>query len=149
MEEAHVSERTKALENAASRALLDFVREPSEKKADSADNVVWRIAEAVVAKVNENLVGELGAIRRLTMAAQTETTTAAVKRLMRDREGIEKKYRKAREAWDDERQKTTDVVESAIDYLASIEDGHECDEEGPICPRCQLAFALEDLNEAR
>lgn len=153
-----MSDRTRALENAASRALLDFVRDPTDAKADASDNVVWRICEAVIAKVNENLMGEMEGIRRLTFAKPDETTTTAVRRLIRERDGIMKKYRKAQDVWDDERAKTANALEAAQEFLDSlagvssdihlVRGGTRCERES-ACARCRLAFALEDLEEVR
>jgi hypothetical protein len=142
-----MSERTQTLENAASRALLDFVKDPTEAKANAADNVVWRIAEAVVAKVAENLTSEIEAVRRVACAEPTETMTNAVKRLARERDAIHKKYRKAQEAWEEERQKTEVVIEAAYEFADSLSDEHSCKRDGDECPRCRLVYALGDLEE--
>jgi hypothetical protein len=143
-----MSERTRALENAASRALLDFVRDPTEAKAEVSDNVVWKITEAVIAKITENLTSEMEAVRRIACAEPTETATSAVKRLVRERDGVSNKYRKAKDAWEDERAETDAVIEAAFEFLESLDfgDAHpSCNRDGTECKRCRLAYALEAL----
>jgi hypothetical protein len=143
-----MSERTRALENAASRALLDFVRDPTEAKAEASDNVVWKISEVVVAKITENLTSEMEVVRRIACAEPTETVVGAVKRLVRDRDGVSKKYRKAKDAWENERAETDTVVEAAFEFLEFLDFGNEhfpCKRDGTECKRCRLANALEAL----
>jgi hypothetical protein len=148
-----MSERTQALENAASRALLDFVLDPSAEKANSADNVVWRIAEAVIAKISENLLSEMEAIRRACGARPGETATGAIRRLCNEREGMAKKYRKASRAWEDERQKTALCLDAASELLEEMQDGtvnvaknHSCKRGAIQCARCRLLDALAELD---
>jgi hypothetical protein len=146
-----MSDRTRLLENTASRALLDFVRDPSREKADAADNVVWRIAEAIIAKVQENVMGEIDGIRRITFAKPDETTTAAVHRVIRERDGQMKKYRTASREWEDERVRLASAVEAASDLLIHLgsqaaSNGHPRCPSDAACPRCRLASALEDID---
>jgi hypothetical protein len=133
------------LENIASRALLAFVKDPTEEKADAADNVVWRIAEAIIAKVEENLASELHSIRHAANARPTETTTGAVKRLVNERNGIAKKYIKAKDAWEDERA-DMDAVLDAVDILLRDNPDHIPCVRGSdsVCNRCALMFAYAD-----
>jgi hypothetical protein len=148
-----MSERTQALENAASRALFDFVLDPSAEKASSADNVIWRITEAVIAKISENLTSEMEAIRRVSGARSGETATSAIKRLASERDGMRKKYRRASQAWENEREKTALCLDVASELLEEMQEGvvnvaknHSCKRGENKCARCRLLEALAELD---
>jgi hypothetical protein len=95
-----VSARTRELEDAAVAAILDVVpRDAGEVTAAEASRepraraMYGAMLDALVAKVGENLTGEIATIRRLVDAAPNETTYRAVKRLVDNGKGLLKKYR--------------------------------------------------------
>lgn len=152
-----MSEHSRALENAASRDLLAFARGPT---AQLADNVVWRLAEYIISKVNENVMGELATVRRVADAHPDETTVKAVKRLIHEKDGVIARYRSAQREWRSQRAmlvaERDRLREALLKHIAVFggADHHPDDcEASETCVQCQtiavVEAALERLDAQR
>ena len=90
--------RAKDWRDQAADRLRQAIRDPS-----TCGEAVDDLISAAIAKINANFREELAQIRALVHANQEETTYAAVRRLVSERDGLAAKYRDARE-------KTKDII---------------------------------------
>jgi DnaJ-class molecular chaperone len=152
-----MSKRTLQLEGEARRALLAAIQAPDTEQATGADNAVWKITASVIAKVQENLLSETTQVRSLAHARTDETTVGAVRRLVSERNGIAKKYTRAKDAWEDERLKFSMLLDAVRQAVVHTHDLRvpSCVEmatalraydlaRGAICPMCDGAGSFED-----
>lgn len=88
--------RVKEWRDEAVKNLREAIRDPA-----AASEAVDSLLGAAVAKLNFNLRRELAQVRALVHANSEETTYAAVRRLLTERDGLAAKYRDSRERMKD------------------------------------------------
>lgn len=90
------TKRAKEWRDEAVVRLREAIQDPM-----NADIAIDALIAAAIAKINDNLHQELAQIRALVHANTDETTYAAVRRLLSERDGLALKYRDSRERMKD------------------------------------------------
>lgn len=135
-----MSEHTKQLEFEAATALRHAMYLPEHlRDIDAADRAVWKIVEATVAKVQENLLAEANQIRRVAGANPGETTYRAVKRITKDRAATFAKYKRAQREFDRVHALAVELGDKAREVLDALELGAH----GPVAESDPFRVAVQ------